>query len=41
MPRIPAEFNTILQLFFRISSKAFGVQYGVHFQMLGKNSDSF
>jgi hypothetical protein len=30
MPRIPAEFNTIPQLFFSISSKAFDVQNGVH-----------
>jgi len=45
MPRIPAEFNTILQLFFRICFKAFGVQNGVqngvHFLMVGKNSGSF
>jgi hypothetical protein len=42
---MPAEFNTILQLFFRICSKAFGVQngvhFGVHFPMLRKNSGSF
>jgi hypothetical protein len=41
MRDMPAEFNTILQLFFRICSKAFGVQNGVHFQRFGKNSDSF
>jgi len=42
---MPAEFNTIPQLFFRICSKAFGVHFGVqngvHFLMVGKNSGSF
>jgi hypothetical protein len=42
---MPAEFNTILQLFFRICSKAFGVQngvhFGVHFPRIGENSGVF
>ena len=42
---MPAEFNTILQQFFSISHKAFGVhsgvQNGVHFRVVGKTPAAF
>jgi hypothetical protein len=45
MRYMPAEFNTIQQLFFRICSKAFGVHFGVqngvHFPGVGKKLGSF
>jgi hypothetical protein len=40
-PRIHAKFKRIPHLFFRIRLYSFGVQNGVHFQMIGKNFGSF